>query len=127
MISHTPSTDTDEDANHNYTWVTIDLGLIIIPTHITLRHGTGGFAHWTKNLLFQVSKDASHFVSCEASLSNDTNSPTATWIIKNLNENSSGIRYIRIHQKSGRHPVCISGFEVYGQILSAVDIRSSKI
>jgi len=100
---------------------------LIIPTHVTLRHATGGFAHWTKTLLFQLSKDILHFTSCETSSINDTNSPTATWMIKNLPENSSGFRYIRIHQKCGRHPVCISGFEVYGQVLSAVDIRSSKI
>jgi hypothetical protein len=104
----------------------IDLGLVIIPTYFTLRHATGGFPHWTKTFLFQISKDGSHFTSCEISLVNDTNSATATWAIKNnFNDNSTGFRFIRIHQKCGRHPVCIAGLEVYGQILSTVDIRSS--
>ncbi|CAF2541147.1 unnamed protein product [Rotaria sp. Silwood2] len=114
----------NEDINRNLSWIIIDLGLFIIPTHFTLRHPTGGFTNWTKNFLFQISKDTIHFLPCETSLVNDSNSPTATWIVKNLAENSTGFRYIRIHQKSSRHSVCISGFEVYGQVLSAVDIRS---
>jgi hypothetical protein len=100
---------------------------MIIPTHLTLRHATGGVANWTKTLLFQVSKDYIHFLPCETSLLNENNSPTATWGIKNLSENSTGYRYIRIHQKSGRHSISIAGFEVYGQVLSSIDIRSSKI
>jgi hypothetical protein len=128
MISYTPSSTNDnQDTNHGYNWIIIDLGLMILPTHFTLRHTTGGFAHWTKNLLFQISKDILRFHSCETSLINENNSPTATWSIKNLPENSSGFRYIRIHQKSSRHLVSICGFEVYGQVLSSSDIRSSKI
>ncbi|CAF2952123.1 unnamed protein product [Rotaria sp. Silwood2] len=127
LISHISSIDDqedNEDINRNLSWIIIDLGLFIIPTHFTLRHPTGGFTNWTKNFLFQISKDTIHFLPCETSLVNDSNSPTATWIVKNLAENSTGFRYIRIHQKSSRHSVCISGFEVYGQVLSAVDIRS---
>jgi len=128
IISHTSSSsDDNEDTKRSYTWIIIDLGLMILPTHFTLRHATGGFAHWTKTLLFQISKDNLHFQPCEISLINENNSSTVTWLVKNLPENSSGFRYIRIHQKCGRHPVCISGFEVYGQVLSAIDIRSSKI
>jgi hypothetical protein len=130
MISHSPRSDDDEDnndINRGYSWLLIDLGLFIIPTYFTLRHATGGFPHWTKTFLFQISKDGIHFIPCEISLINETNSATATWNIKNnLNENSTGFRFIRIHQKCGRHPVCISGFEIYGQVLSAIDIRSSK-
>lgn len=130
MISHTARTDDDDntyDTHHGYTWVMIDLGLSFIPTHFTLRHSTGGFPHWTRSFLFQISKDGTHFIPCDIALVNDTNSSIATWYIKNiLNENSTGFRYIRIHQKSGRHPVSIAGFELYGQVLSAVDIRSSK-
>jgi len=58
---------------------------------------------------------------------NENNSPTATWVIKNPPEIPLGFRYIRIHQKCGRHSINISGFEVYGQVLSSIDIRSSKI
>ncbi|CAF3378660.1 unnamed protein product [Rotaria sp. Silwood1] len=128
MISHTSCTDDDENTNdthHGYSWIMIDLGLFIIPTHFTLRHSTGGFPHWTRSFLFQISKDGTHFMPCEISLVNDTNSSVATWTIKNnLNENSTGFRYIRIHQKCGRHPISISGLELYGQVISAVDIRS---
>jgi hypothetical protein len=129
MISHTlnaDDNDNNEETNHGYSWIMIDLGLCIIPTHFTLRHGTSDFAQWAKTLLFQISKDALRFTPCETSLINDTNSSTATWIVKNLTDDSLGFRYIRVHQKSSRHPVCISGFEVYGQVLSAIDIRSSK-
>jgi hypothetical protein len=119
--------DINEEINRNYNWIIIDLGLIILPTHFTLRHATGSVANWTKTLVFQISKDTLHFHPCETSLINENSSPTATWLIKNLPENSSGFRYIRIHQKCARHPVCISGFEVYGNVLSAIDIRSSKI
>jgi E3 ubiquitin-protein ligase HECTD1 len=130
MISHTPRTDDDDgtnnDTNRGYSWIMIDLGLFIIPTHFTLRHGTGGFPHWTKTFLFQISKDGIHFIPCEISLMNETNSSIATWNIKhNFNENSTGFRYIRIHQKSSRHPVCIAGLELYGQVISAIDLRSS--
>ncbi|CAF3546281.1 unnamed protein product [Rotaria sordida] len=124
IISYTSSIDDNNDTNYNFSWIIIDLGLFIIPTHFTLRHITDGNTNWTKNLLFQISKDTSHFLPCETSLVNDINSSTATWIVKNLTENSIGFRYIRIHQKSSRNSVCISGFEVYGQVLSAIDIRS---
>lgn len=99
---------------------------MILPTHFTLRHATGGFPNWTKTILFQISKDTTHFHSCETTLTNENTLPTATWMVKTLLENSSGFRYIRIHQKSGRHPICISGFEVYGHVLSSIDIRSSN-
>jgi E3 ubiquitin-protein ligase HECTD1 len=120
--------DDEQNLNRGFSWIMIDLGLFIIPTHFTLRHGTGGFPHWTKTFLFQISKDGIHFLPCEISLINETNaSSTATWNIKtNLNENSSGFRFLRFHQKSGRHPVCIAGLELYGQVISAIDIRSSK-
>ncbi|CAF2054921.1 unnamed protein product, partial [Rotaria magnacalcarata] len=130
MISHPVQADDDENTNDTYhgcTWVMLDLGLWVIPTHFTLRHSTGGFPHWTRSFLFQISKDGAHFIPCDISLVNDTNSSVATWNIKNnLNENSTGFRYIRIHQKSGRHPVSMAGFELYGQVISAIDIRSKS-
>lgn len=130
MISHVSHSDEDEnngDAHRGYTWVMIDLGLSVLPTHLSLRHGAGGFPHWTKTLLIQISKEGLHFTSCEILLVNETNNSTATWAIKNnFNDTTSGFRYIRIHQKSGRHPVCLAGFELYGQVLTAIDIRSSK-
>ena len=130
MISYLPRTDDDDnssDANRGFSWIMVDLGLFIIPTQFTLRHGTGGFPHWTKTFLFQISKDGIHFLPCEISLINETHASTATWTIKtNLNENSSGFRFLRFHQKSSRHPVCIAGLEIYGQVISAIDIRSSK-
>ncbi|CAF0944585.1 unnamed protein product [Adineta steineri] len=131
ILSRTPRSDDDDennpDTNHGFNWVIIDLGLFIIPTHFTIRHSTGGFPHWTKTFLFQLSKDGIHFISCDIVLINDTNSSTATWNIKStLNENSTGFRYIRIHQKCGRHPISIAGFEIYGQVISAIDIRSKS-
>lgn len=119
--------DSDEDTSRNFSWILIDLGLLIIPTHFTLRHGKVGSTNWTRGLSFQISKDALHFMTCDTAIVTDTNAPTATWMIKNSFENSSGFRYIRIHQKSSRYTVCIAGLEVYGQVLSAVDIRTSKI
>ena len=131
MISHSPHTDDDDNNSHSskrgFSWVMIDLGLFILPTHFTLRYRSDGFSYWTKTFLFQVSKDGTHFLPCEMALINETNASTATWAIKtNLNENSSGFRFLRFHQKSSRHPIAIAGFEVYGQVLSAIDIRSSK-
>ena len=131
MIAHVSRTDDDENSgslNRGYSWVMIDLGVLVLPTHFTLRHGAGGFLNWTKTFLFQLSKDGLHFLPCEIALVNETQGPISTWTIKtSLNEHSSGFRYIRIHQKSSRHPVCIAGLEVYGQVLSAIDIRSSKL
>lgn len=130
MISHGSSSD-EEENNHEikrgFNWVIIDLGLLIIPTHFTLRYRSDVFSYWTKTFLFQISKDGIHFLPCEISLINETNASTATWAIKtNLNENSSGFRFLRFHQKSSRHPISITGFEIYGQVISAIDIRSSK-
>lgn len=130
MVSHVPGTDDEEnthEAKRGFSWVMIDLGLLIIPTHFTLRYRTDGFPHWTKTFLFQISKDGTHFLPYEISLMSETNSSTATWTIKtNLNENSSGFRFLRFHQKSSRHPVCIAGLEVYGHVISTIDIRSSE-
>ncbi|CAF1369266.1 unnamed protein product [Rotaria sordida] len=62
IISYTSSTDDNENINHNFNWIIIDLGLFIIPTHFTLRH----------------IQDV-----------NDMNSSTTIWIVKNLIENST--------------------------------------
>ena len=131
MIAYVPRTDDEENNGglnrRGCNWVMIDLGVLVLPTHFTLRHGAGGFLHWTKTFLFQLSKDGLQFLPCEIVLINETQGPTSTWTIKtNLNEHSAGFRYIRIHQKSSRQAVCIAGLEVYGQVLSAIDIRSSK-
>ncbi|CAF4558329.1 unnamed protein product, partial [Rotaria sp. Silwood2] len=37
-----------------------------------------------------------------------------------------GFKFIRIQQKSGRHPVSSSGLELYGKVISAIDIRSKS-
>lgn len=99
---------------------------MILPTHLTLRHATGGLAHWTRSLIFQISKDTLHFLPCDATVLNENSSSTATWSIKNLPDNPLGFRYIRLQQKCGRHPINIAGFEIYGQVLSSIDIRSSR-
>ena len=127
MISHGDEEENNHEIKRGFNWVIIDLGLLIIPTHFTLRYRSDAFSYWTKTFLFQISKDGTHFLPCEISLINETNASTATWAIKtNLNENSSGFRFLRFHQKSSRHPISIAGFEVYGQVISAIDIRSSK-
>ena len=126
LISHSPISEENEDANRGFSWIIIDLGLMILPTHLTLRHATGGFAHWTKSLVFQISRDPIHFGPCETTVLGDNSSPIASWSIKNLPENCPGFRYIRMHQKCARHPMNIAGFEIYGQVLSSIDIRSSK-
>jgi len=127
MVSYSSLMDDDEHENHHRgsTWLMIDLGLYILPTYLTLKHATGGFPHWTKTFLLQISKDGIHFLPCEISVISETSASIATWIIKNnFNENSSGYRYLRFHQKSSRHPISIAGLEIYGQVLSAIDIRS---
>ena len=127
LISHSPPSEENEDTtNRAHSWIVIDLGLMILPTHLTLRHATGGLAHWTKSLIFQISRDIIHFLPCDATVLNENSSSTATWSIKNLPENPLGFRYIRMQQKCGRHPINIAGFEIYGQVLSCIDIRSSK-
>ena len=104
----------------------IDLGLSIIPTHITVRHDATDSTHWSKTMLFQVSKDNFRFTPCESSLLTESHGSTATWTVTDLNASTTGYRYIRIFPRSGRQLVPIAGFEVYGHVLSAVDIRSSK-
>ena len=74
-----------------------------------------------------MSKDTSSFLLCETMLINDLDSSTATWVVKNVPENSSGFRHLCILQKAAHCSLRISGVEVYGQVLSAIDIRSSKI
>lgn len=105
----------------------IDLGLSIIPTHITVRHDATESTLWSKTMLFQVSKDNFRFTPCESSLLTESHGSTATWIVSDLNVSTTGYRYIRIFPRSGRHLVSIAGFEVYGHVVSSVDIRSSEL
>jgi E3 ubiquitin-protein ligase HECTD1 len=126
IIAHQDEDDHDEDDERHFTSIVIDLGLLLIPSHFTLRYHADAPSQWKKTISFQVSKHNFRFITCDATLLNETASSTATWTVRNSTDNSSGYRYLRINSKAGRHLGPVAGLEVYGQVLSAVDIRSSK-
>ena len=126
IIAHQDDEEHDEDDERHYASIVIDLGLLVIPSHFTLRYSTDSPTHWKKTISFQISKHNYRFITCDATLLNEAPSPTGTWAVKNSTDNSSGYRYLRINSKAGRHLGPVAGLEVYGQVLASVDIRSSK-
>ena len=126
IIAYQDEEDHDEDDERLFTTLVIDLGVLVIPSHFTLRYAAEAPTQWKKSISFQVSKHNFRFISCDATLINETPSPTGTWTVKNSTDNSSGYRYLRISSKAGRHLGPIAGLEVYGQVLNMVDIRSSE-
>lgn len=107
----------------------IDLGLFIIPTAYTLRHARGYGRSALRNLLFQMSKDGLNWITLlthteDKSLTEPGS--TCTWPIEGPLEDTQGFRHIRIQQNgknsSGQtHYLSLSGFEVYGKIVSVCE------
>lgn len=126
IIAHQDEGEHDEDDERQYASIVIDLGVLVIPSHFTLRYAAEASTHWKKTISFQISKHNYRFITCDTTLLNETPSPTGTWLVKNSTDNSSGYRYLRINSKAGRHLGPVAGLEVYGQVLASVDIRSSK-
>lgn len=110
-------------------WFAIDLGLFIIPTAYTLRHARGYGRSALRNWMFQMSKDGLNWISLlthtdDKSLTEPGS--TCTWPIESSSEDKQGFRHIRIQQNgknsSGQtHYLSISGFEVYGKVVSVCE------
>lgn len=110
-------------------WFAIDLGVYIIPTDYTLRHARGYGRSALRNWLLQGSKDSINWVTL-VTHSNDLSltepGSTFSWKINCPPEETEGFRHIRI-QQNGRnasnqtHYLSLSGFEIYGSVISVVD------
>ena len=50
-----------------YNSIIIDLGLILLPSHLTLRYNANAaiLSHWSKTIVFPLSKDNFRFIPCE--------------------------------------------------------------
>ncbi|XP_017786198.1 PREDICTED: E3 ubiquitin-protein ligase HECTD1 isoform X3 [Nicrophorus vespilloides] len=110
-------------------WFSIDLGLHVIPTAYTLRHARGYGRSALRNWLFQMSKDGIQWVTLsthtEDTMLNEPGS-TCTWKILVPSDEYQGWRHVRIQQAgknaSGQtHYLSLSGFEIYGEIVSVCD------
>lgn len=110
-------------------WFAIDLGMHIIPTAYTLRHARGYGRSALRHWLLQGSKDGINWAtllthSDDKSLSEPGS--TSTWPIDCAADETTGFRHIRI-QQNGRnasnqtHYLSLSGFEIYGRIVSVCD------
>ena len=110
-------------------WFAIDLGLYIIPTAYTLRHARGYGRSALRNWMFQMSKDGLNWITLlthtdDKSLTEPGS--TCTWAIEGPTGDIQGFRHIRIQQNgknsSGQtHYLSLSGFEVYGKIVSVCE------
>ncbi|XP_070495105.1 E3 ubiquitin-protein ligase Ufd4 isoform X2 [Chironomus tepperi] len=108
-------------------WFAIDLGMFIVPTAYTLRHARGYGRSALRNWLFQMSKDGVNWTTLVTH--NDDKSlvepgSTCTWPIDCSSD--EGFRHVRIQQNgrnaSGQtHYLSLSGFEIYGKVLSVCD------
>uniref|UniRef100_W8ARD3 E3 ubiquitin-protein ligase n=1 Tax=Ceratitis capitata TaxID=7213 RepID=W8ARD3_CERCA len=110
-------------------WFAIDLGVYIIPNAYTLRHARGYGRSALRNWMLQGSKDGATWTTLVTH--NDDKSlvepgSTATWPIVCSPDEMQGFRHIRIQQNgrnaSGQtHYLSLSGFEIYGRIVSICD------
>ncbi|XP_029720236.2 E3 ubiquitin-protein ligase Ufd4 isoform X3 [Aedes albopictus] len=110
-------------------WFAIDLGMFVIPTAYTLRHARGYGRSALRNWMFQMSKDGINWVtmlthSDDKSLAEPGS--TCTWPIECSADELQGWRHVRIHQNgrnaSGQtHYLSLSGFEIYGKVVSVCD------
>ena len=108
-------------------WFAIDLGMNIIPSCYTLRHARGYGRSALRNWLFQMSKDGLNWTTLvthseDKSLAEPGS--TCTWPIDCSDD--EGFRHVRIQQNgrnaSGQtHYLSLSGFEIYGKIVSVCD------
>lgn len=110
-------------------WFAIDLGMFIVPSSYTLRHARGYGRSALRHWLLQGSKDSINWVTLvthtdDRSLTEPGS--TCTWPIDCSAEEIQGYRHIRI-QQNGRnasnqtHYLSLSGFEIYGRIISVCD------
>ncbi|XP_049867951.1 E3 ubiquitin-protein ligase Ufd4 isoform X3 [Pectinophora gossypiella] len=107
-------------------FIALDLGLHIVPSAYTLRHARGYGRSALRNWLFQMSMDGVTWSTLLAH--NDEQAlqepgSTATWRVRA----DASYRYLRIQQNgknaSGQnHYLSLSGLEVYGKVVSVVDI-----
>ncbi|XP_060532522.1 E3 ubiquitin-protein ligase Ufd4 isoform X2 [Cylas formicarius] len=110
-------------------WFSIDLGLFIIPSAYTLRHARGYGRSALRNWYFQVSKDGVLWTTLYTHTQDTSlNEPgsTATWPIEPPSDEYQGWRHIRIQQagknaSSQTHYLSLSGFEIYGQVISVCE------
>ncbi|XP_058454046.1 E3 ubiquitin-protein ligase Ufd4 isoform X2 [Malaya genurostris] len=110
-------------------WFAIDLGMHVVPTAYTLRHARGYGRSALRNWMFQMSKDGTNWVTMlthtdDKSLAEPGS--TCTWPIECTSEEHQGFRHARIHQNgrnaSGQtHYLSLSGFEIYGKVVSVCD------
>ncbi|XP_058125549.1 E3 ubiquitin-protein ligase Ufd4 isoform X1 [Anopheles coustani] len=111
-------------------WFAIDLGMHIIPTAYTLRHARGYGRSALRNWMFQLSKDGVNWVTVlthtdDKSLAEPGS--TCTWPLDCPSDgDGQGFRHVRIHQNgrnaSGQtHYLSLSGFEIYGKVLSVCE------
>lgn len=108
-------------------WFAIDLGMNIVPNAYSLRHARGYGRSALRNWLFQMSKDGVNWTtlvthSDDKSLSEPGS--TCTWPVDCTDD--EGFRHVRIQQNgrnaSGQtHYLSLSGFEVYGKVLSVCE------
>lgn len=108
-------------------WFSIDLGMNVIPTAYSLRHSRGYGRSALRNWLFQMSKDGINWTTL-VTHNDDKNltepGTTHTWPVECSDD--EGFRHVRI-QQNGRnasnqtHYLSLSGFEIYGKIISACD------
>lgn len=110
-------------------WFAIDLGVFVIPNAYTLRHARGYGRSALRNWMLQGSKDGVNWTTLVTH--NDDKSlvepgSTSTWPIVCAPDENQGFRHIRIQQNgrnaSGQtHYLSLSGFEIYGRIVSVCD------
>lgn len=110
-------------------WFVIDLGVYMIPNAYTLRHARGYGRSALRNWMFQMSKDGVTWTTLlihtdDKSLAEPGS--TCTWTIDPPTDETQGWRHIRIQQNgrnaSGQtHYLSLSGFEIYGQVVSTCD------
>lgn len=105
--------------------ITIDLCVYIVPSAYTLRHARGYGRSALRNWLLQASSDAVIWTTL-ITHHNDNNlqepGSTATWHIRC----DAAYRYIRIQQNgvnasNQNHYLSLSGFEIYGTVVSVYE------
>ncbi|KAL5281151.1 HECTD1 family protein [Megaselia abdita] len=110
-------------------YFSIDLGMFLIPSAYTLRHARGYGRSALRNWLLQGSRDGTNWITLIAH-SDDKSlvepGSTNTWKINSSPEEHQGYRHIRIQQNgrnaSGQtHYLSLSGFEIYGRVVSVCE------
>lgn len=111
-------------------WFAIDLGVFIVPNAYTLRHARGYGRSALRNWLLQGSRDGINWVTLVTHTDDKSlvePGSTSTWpIMCAAPDEQQGFRHIRIQQNgrnaSGQtHYLSLSGFEIYGRIVSVCD------